>query len=195
MNDTDKKIFLNIKKIIVYVVSISLSILSILPFWIMLMNATRSTTAIQQSISLLPSTFLRSNWEALTGKGFNAIRGFMNSSIIAFGATFLSIYFSTLTAYGLTTYEFKGKKIIFGFIIGIIMIPTQLNLIGFYQFMLKLGLTNSYIPLIIPAIASPSTVFFMRQYLVANMPFEIIESGRIDGAGEFRIFNTMTLLL
>lgn len=193
MSGRDNRVLLNSKKTMVHMVCIFLTILSVLPFWIMLMNATRSTTAIQQGISLVPSTFLRSNWNALIGKGFDAGRGFVNSAIISFGSTILSVYFSTLTAYGLTTYEFKGKNVIFSLIIGIIMIPTQLSLIGFYQFMLRLGLTNSYIPLIIPAIASPSTVFFMRQYLIANMPFDIIESGRIDGAGEFRIFNTMTI--
>ncbi|NMA84072.1 MAG: carbohydrate ABC transporter permease [Epulopiscium sp.] len=181
------------KKVGIHIVAIFLSLLSVLPFWIMLMNATRSTTAIQAGISLFPSSFLKSNWDVLTGKGFNAVRGIINSSIIAFGSTGLSVYFSTLTAYGLTVYRFKGRDLLFSFIIGIIMIPTQLNLIGFYQFMLRLGLTNSFIPLIIPAIASPATVFFMRQYLVATMPFDIIESARIDGAGEFRIFNIMTI--
>lgn len=183
----------HLKKSFIYIVCTLLAALSIIPFWITLVNATRSTTAIQQGISLIPSTFLKSNWETLTGKGFDALRGFKNSATIAFGSTALSVYFSTLTAYGLTTYEFKGKKIIFSLIMAIIMIPAQLSLVGFYQFMLKIGLTNSHIPLILPAIAAPATVFFMRQYLLANMPYDIIESARIDGAGEFYIFNTMAI--
>lgn len=193
MNNQDTRLAINIKKTFIYIVCIILAILSIIPFWITLVNATRSTTAIQQGISLVPSTFFQSNWATLTGKGFDALRGFTNSAKIAFGSTLLSVYFSTLTAYGLTTYDFKGKRIIFSLIVGIIMIPAQLSLVGFYQFMLKVGLTNSHIPLIIPAIAAPATVFFMRQYLIANMPHDIIESARIDGAGEFYIFNTMAI--
>lgn len=193
MNNQNTKTLIVFKKTFIYILCIILIALSIVPFWITLINSTRSTMAIQQGISLIPSRFLMSNWSKLTGKGFNAARGFANSSVIAFGSTFLSVYFSTLTAYGLTTYEFKGKNLIFSLIVGIIMIPTQLSLVGFYQFMLKIGLTNSHIPLIVPAIAAPSTVFFMRQYLIANMPHDIIESARIDGAGEFRIFNTMTI--
>ncbi len=193
MSHQDTKLFVNVKKTFIYIICILLAFLSIIPFWITLVNATRSSVAIQQGISLIPSTFLKSNWETLTGKGFDVARGFTNSAIIAFGSTLLSVYFSTLTAYGLTTYEFKGKNIIFSLIMGMIMVPTQLSLVGFYQFILKLGLTNSHIPLIFPAIAAPSTVFFMRQYLIANMPHDIIESARIDGAGEFYIFNTMAI--
>ena len=76
----------------VHIVCIFLTILSILPFWIMLMNATRSTSAVQQGISLIPSTFLVSNWEALqNGGAFNALRGFGNSLFISVCSTGLSV--------------------------------------------------------------------------------------------------------
>lgn len=181
------------KKALIHIVCISLVALSILPIWIMLVNATRSTTAIQQGISLIPSRFLSYNWSKLMDKGFNPIIGTFNSTFITFTATALSVYVSTLTAYGISNYNFKFKKPLYMFIIGIIMIPTQMSMIGFYQFMLKLNLTNSYIPLILPAIVSPSTVFFMKQFITGNMPFEIIEAGRIDGANEFKIFNIMAI--
>ncbi len=81
-------------KIIIYVVSISLAILSVMPFWIMIVNATRSTTEIQQhAISLIPSNYMMNNLKILLGKSFNPIVGFMNSLIISIGATLLAIYF------------------------------------------------------------------------------------------------------
>ena len=71
------------------------------------------------------------------------------------------------------------------------MVPTQASAIGFYRIMKNWGLTNSYIPLIIPAIAAPATYYFMKQYMASSLPIEIVEAARIDGCGEFRTFNSI----
>ena len=73
------------------------------------------------------------------------------------------------------------------------MIPAQVTSIGFYQFMYRIGLTNNFLALILPSIAAPATVFFMRQYMIPSLPMEIVESARIDGCKEFRTFNTIVL--
>ncbi|MCI1721875.1 MAG: carbohydrate ABC transporter permease [Lachnospiraceae bacterium] len=182
------------RKILIYAVSILLTLLSIMPFWIMIMNATRSTTEIQQhAISLIPSGYLMKNLAILLGKSFNPAVGFMNSLVISTGATLCAVYFSTLTAYGLVVYEWRLKKIYFSFIMAIMMIPAQVTMIGFYQMCYRLHVTNNILMLILPAIASPAMVFFMRQYMYPSLSLEIVQSARIDGAGEFRIFNTIAL--
>lgn len=181
-------------KIVKYIVCIFLALLSIMPFWIMIMNATRGTYEIQQSaISLLPSTFLKSNYEVLSGKSFNALKGFFNSMIISTGVTGLTVYFSSLTAYALVAYDWRLRQPVFTFIMAVMMIPSQVTTIGFYQFIYRIQLTNNFLPLILPAIAAPATVFFMRQYLLASLSLDIVNSGRIDGAGEFHIFNRIIL--
>ena len=82
-------------KVLIYVLCIVLTILSIMPFWIMVVNATRSTTQIQQhAVSLFPSTYLMNNLKILTGKSFNPITGFVNSMIISTGATLCTVYFA-----------------------------------------------------------------------------------------------------
>ena len=182
------------RKILIYAVSILLTLPSIMPFWIMIMNATRSTTEIQQhAISLIPSGYLMKNLAILLGKSFNPAVGFMNSLVISTGATLCAVYFSTLTAYGLVVYEWRLKKIYFSFIMAIMMIPAQVTMIGFYQMCYRLHVTNNILMLILPAIASPAMVFFMRQYMYPSLSLEIVQSARIDGAGEFRIFNTIAL--
>lgn len=178
----------NSKRSMIYVFCILLSIMALLPFWIMIVNATRSSAEIQASVSLIPSHFLERNWGVLQSKNFNIWVGFLNSAIIAFGSTILGVLFSALTAYGFKVYNFKGNKFLWAVVMAIIMIPGQITGTGFYMFMFQLGLTNSYIPLIIPAIASASTVFFFRQYLEANFQVSLVEAGRIDGAGELHIF-------
>jgi len=160
----------------------------------MIVNATRSTYQIQShAVSIVPSNFLMSNWNILNGKQFNAMQGFINSLIIAVGATICAVYFSTLTAYSIVVYDWKLKRTFFTFIMAIMMIPSQIVTIGFYQMIYKIHLTNNFLPLIIPAIAAPSTVFFMRQYMIPSLSLEIIESARIDGAKEFYTFNAIAL--
>lgn len=183
----------NTKRTMIYILCVALSILSILPFWVMIVNATRNSNQIQQSVSLIPSTFLSYNWSVLSAKNFDVMLGFKNSAIIAFGSTFLSVYFSALTAYGLTVYKFKGSKLLYSIILAIIMIPGQVTGTGFYMFMYRLGWTNSFLPLIVPAIAAASTVFFFKQYLEANFQISLVEAARIDGAGEFFTYNRIIM--
>ena len=181
-------------KVIIYVVCIFLAILSIMPFWIMIMNATRSTTEIQQhAISLLPSTYFANNLKILLGKSFNPLRGFANSMIVSTCSTLCAVYFSTLTAYAVVVYDWKLRRPFFTFIMAVMMIPAQVTTIGFYQMIYKVHMTNNFLPLILPSIAAPSMVFFMRQYMMPALSLEIIQSARIDGAKEFYIFNMIAL--
>lgn len=181
------------QRFLIYIFFILLTILSIAPFWIVIVNATRTTEQIQQGFSLVPGSNFISNWKFLKGRGFNIFQGYGNSFIIAAGSTILSMYFSSLTAYALTVYDFKGKKIVTGLILFLIMMPPQVNIIGFYRFMSDLSFLNSYIPLIIPAIASAPNVFFMRQYLDTIYEPAYLDSARIEGAGELKIFHKIIL--
>ena len=178
----------------IHTVCILLALLSIFPFWIMIVNSTRSTVQIQEhALSLIPSTYVIQNFQILTGKSFNPAVGLLNSLIISTGSTLLTVYFSSLTAYALVAYDWKLKNAFFKFIIGVMMIPAQVTMIGFYQAVYAVGMTNKLSMLILPAIAAPATVFFMRQYLYPTLSMEIVQAARIDGAGEFRIFNTIVL--
>jgi multiple sugar transport system permease protein len=96
-----------------------------------------------------------------------------------------------MTAYGLHVYRFRGRRFLWGAILLIMMLPATLSFIGFYQFIAKLHLLDNYIPLIIPAIAGAGTVLFLRQYLGSVLSLELIDAARIDGAGEYRTFNTI----
>lgn len=183
-----------IYKSIVMFFCVILAVLSIMPFVIMLVNSTRSTFEIQQhAVSLKPSTYFLSNWKILTGKSFNPLKGFMNSIIVSCGVTLCALYFSTLTAYALVMYEWKLKNAFFSFIMGIMMIPATITIIGFYQMVYKIHMTNNFLMLILPAIASPSLVFFMRQYMKPAVSPSLVESARIDGAKEFFTFNAIVL--
>lgn len=184
------------KKILVYCVCTLLCLMSIVPFLIMFVNATRENYAIQQGISFIPGNMLLKNMDTLQNRqNFDVIRGMLNSLFISSCTTILALYFSSLTAYGLVVYRFKLKNAAFTFILAVMMIPTQVSIVGFFTFMFKLGLNNTYVPLIVPAIASPAIVFFMRQYMLGALPLQIVEAARIDGSKEWSTFNRIALPL
>lgn len=182
-------------RVLQYVVCIFLAILSIFPFWIMLVNSTRSTVQVQSSpIAFTFGNFLMNNIKILNRtEMFSALTGLKNSTIISTCSTILTVYFSTLTAYALVAYEWKLKGPFFAFILGVMMIPSTVTSIGFYQFMYRIKWTNNLLALIIPSVAAPGTVFFMRQFMMASLPMEIVQSARVDGASELRTFNQIAL--
>lgn len=181
------------QQLVIYAFMIVFGLVAVVPIWLMLINATRSTAQINEGISLFPSVYAMANWKILTGRGFKLALGFKNSLTISMFVTLFSVYFSSLVAYGIHVYRFKGRQILWNLIMMLIMLPASLSFIGFVQFMSKAHLMNSYIPLIIPSIASAATVLFMKQYMDSVLSFELIEAARIDGAGEFGIFNGIIL--
>ena len=152
-------------RVLSYLLLLFLLILIIVPIWILIVNSTRSTTEIQQGISLLPSSHLIENYRLLLSKGLNLPRGFGNSIFLAVASTVVTVYFSLLTAYGLVVYDFPGRKMLSNFIIVLVMIPMQLSIVGFYRFMSMVGLTDNYAALILPLVANAGGVFFGKQYL------------------------------
>lgn len=188
------------QKIIRTIICILLCIMSMFPFIIMVINATRGSADIQAAgVSLIPGGEFINNFKALlkkaSGVGTPLWKTMLNSLLISVPTTVLQVYFATCTAYGLVAYKYKGKDIAWAFIMAIMMIPTQVSIIGFMKFMMAVNLYNTYIPLIIPAMAAPSTVFFMRQYMTSALSLEIVEAARIDGSGEFATFNRIVLPL
>ncbi|MBR3538510.1 MAG: carbohydrate ABC transporter permease, partial [Eubacterium sp.] len=127
--------------------------------------------------------------------GVNVLQAMLNSLIVTVPATILQIYFGSLTAYAVTAYNFKLKKFLWGFIYAIMMIPTQVSIVGFVKVCNLTHISGTFLPLIIPAIAAPTTVYFMKQYMESGLSLEIVEAARIDGSSEFATFNRIVLPL
>ncbi len=186
------------RTIAVTIILVLLTIFALVPIWVLVVNATRSSVDITgKGVSLIPGLNFIENIKTLsswTSEGkveFNAFRGYINSGVISLCATGLTVLFSVMTAYGLVVYDFKLRKVAYTIIIAVMMVPVQVTSVGFYKFMLSIGLTDTYWPLIIPAIAAPAIVFFMRQSMKSTFPLEIVEAARIDGCGEYRTFFTI----
>lgn len=181
------------RRALAYIVLVLISFLCLVWFYILFINATRAHSELTKGFTVIPSTFLAKNWKTLVTGTLPIWRGLINSLIVAGLTAALSTYFSTVTAYAIHVYRFPGRKFIQSFILAIMMIPTQVTALGFVNFMRKLKLMDTFIPLIVPAIAAPAVFFYMKQYLTGALPLSIVEASRIDGASEFRTFNEIVL--
>ena len=174
--------------ILIYLFLAILLLLSIVPFYLVIINGTHSSFDIVTKLNLFPGTHLKENYETMQSH-VNIWRGFANSLLIAVFYTILTGYFGALTAYGFAKYNFPFKRVIFGFVLASMMIPSQVTIIGFYKLVLKLRMINTYWPFIIPGLCNATTVFFLKGIIEQSIPDSILEAARIEGCSEFRIFN------
>ena len=185
---------IRISHILIYILLILLTLICVVPFYIMIINATHSTNELYTGLSVLPGSHLMENIKNMNER-VNMLQGFFNSFLISVCSTALSIYFGTMTAYGLFEYRFKLRKLIYVVLMISLMVPGQLGIIGLFKLCNSLGLLNTYWPIILPSIANATTIFFVMQYLESSMSEELLDSARIDGAGEVRIFHSFVLPL
>jgi len=185
---------LRTKRIVAYLFLGFLCFLCLFFFYVLLINATHSHFEIQRGFSFLPGkSFMMNLNNVLADANIPILSGIKNSLIVSSLTAILAIYFSALTAYGIHAYDFKLKKFAFGFILLIMTMPTQVSALGFLRLITRMNLDDTLIPLFLPAIASPTVFYFMIQYMKSNLPMEIIDAARIDGASEFGTFNRIVL--
>lgn len=185
---------MNIKKAVAYVFLSLLAFLCLFFFYCLIINATRSHPEISKGFSFIPGKSFGSNlYNVLHNKNLPVIYGIVNSLLIAGSSAALAVYVSALTAYAIHAYEFRLRNVVYLFIVLIMMIPNQVTTLGFLRLINRMGLMDSFVPLILPSMAAPVVFYFMVSYFESNLPLEIIESARIDGSHEFYTFNTIVI--
>lgn len=183
---------LHVSQILIGLFLLLLVVISIVPFYLVMVNATYDSVKIVTQLNLIPGLSGWKNYQALQ-KHTNIWLGFRNSLCITAPFVLLSGYFGALTAFGFAKYQFKGKRFLFSIVLASLMLPTQLSIIGFYFLNLKLGLINTFWPFIIPGIANASAVFFLHGMIQQSVPDSMMEAARMEGCTEFRIFNQIVM--
>lgn len=183
------------RRVLAYVVLILTVFMCLFWFFVLFINATRSHGELTKGFTPFPSSHLIENWRNLLKGTLPVWSGLKNSVIIAVASAVLGVYFSTMTAYAIHAYNFKLKKAVFTFILMIMMIPSQVTALGFIRLVSRLGLEDSFVPLIVPAMAAPVTFYYIKQYMESNLPLSLVEAARIDGSGELHTFNWIVLPL
>ncbi|MYL46702.1 ABC transporter permease subunit [Virgibacillus halodenitrificans] len=167
-------------------------ILSILPFYWMAIGSTLPSGKIfSVPPSFLPGNHLVENAKTLN-ESLDFLKVLWNSLFISVTYTIVSVLISSMAGYAFAKFEFKGKSSIFFIILCTLMIPFQVMLIPLFEIIVTLDWLNTYQAIILPTLASPFAIFLMRQNML-SIPMSIIESARIDGAGEFKIFFSIVL--
>lgn len=117
---------------------------------------------------------------------------FLNTAFVSIMATFLTVVVNVMSGYAFAKYDFKGKKILFVLVMATLMVPLEVIMIPIFKVIVGTGLYDSLWGLIIPAIASPTAVFLIRQYYM-SISSAYMEAARIDGASEWGIFMRIML--
>jgi len=170
------------------------SLIALLPFVWMILSSFKNLKEIRQvPPTFAPDEFTLENYDRVMNDEDLPLGLFYRNSVIIAGANVVQVLFtSSLFGYIFAKYEFKGKKLLFWFIVSLMMIPAQMTMIPGYLILAKLGLINNLLALIIPASMDPFGIFLFRQFAV-SIPNELLDAARVDGAGEFQIFRKVAI--
>lgn len=181
-------------KTLIWIGIIIAAIICLIPFYSMIITSTHANSEITRRLLLLPGEKFMENYDRLVSV-VPIWRGFLNSLFITVISTIIGLYFSALGGYGFSKYKFKGNPILFAAVLATMMVPGQLGIIGFYRLMNEFGLLNTYWPLILPSVSNAFALFFFKQVADGSVPKEMMESARIDGCRELKIFHRIALPL
>lgn len=127
-------------------------------------------------------------------ESFNFARYFLNSVVVTFVATLLTLLVNSMAAFSLSKYQYRGRNAIFLLIISTLMVPISVILVPAFLLITQIGWNNNLLGVIVPGAATPTGVFLLRQYML-TIPDELLDSARIDGASEWRIYAQIILPL
>lgn len=178
-----------VKKVILYTVIITIGFVYIFPFiWMVLSSFKLNKDVLAIPIKFFPPVWnFKSYHNAFHYSDYDFPRYFFNSVFVTIFAVLLCVFLSVTSGYGFAKYKFKGNNLLFTIVLSTIMIPFQAIIVPLFILVRKLGMQDSYLGLIVPEGLTAFGVFLMRQFFY-SIPDEIIESARIDGASEYRIF-------
>ena len=170
-----------------------LTLISIIPLYYTIVMASHTNAEMAARVPpFLPNASLFTNIK----KAFEIApltQGLINSVVVSTCITVGTVMFCTLGGFAFAKLRFRGSGFLLAFIVGTMMVPTQMGIIPLYMMMAKLGLANHLQAVILPTLVTAFGVFFMRQYISGAVPDELIEAGVMDGAGSFRVFWSVVL--
>ncbi len=176
-------------------IALALAILFAFPIWFMATSAFKAENEIQAiPMHVLPHEFQGLEQFRLAAKIAPMWRYFANSWLYAIAHVAVTVFFGALAGFGFAKYRFPGRTVLFLAVLSTIMVPFQVLVVPLFIEIKSFGWENSYAGLLIPGMMNAFGVFVMRQY-AADLPDELLEAARVDGAAEFRIFLQIVLPL
>lgn len=168
-------------------------LIAVYPVFIMVSGAFKTSQELSHNAAGFPLEATLENFKRLINYNSGLIvRTFANSIFVATAYTVLCCILASMAAYAFAKFRFRGRNVLFLFLLVTMMIPAELNITPLYLIFSKIGWLNTYKVQIIPGAANVFALFLMRQSMM-SIPDSLIEAARIDGAGEFRIFRKIIL--
>lgn len=165
----------------------ALAAVFLVPFYWLMISALRPANRIfADAGDFLPNAVTLENFAALF-RDTPIVSWFANSLILAVGSTVGSLLVVTMAAYPLARMRFRGRNAIFVGILASQMLPFHLLLIPLFLLMISLNLIDTHLGVIVPLLAHPFGLFYMRQYML-GLPQDLMDAARVDGASEYTIF-------
>ena len=176
------------------IILVFISLVSLFPFYyLFIMSSYFNEDIMRMGMSLIPGNYLLENLKnILTG---NYIISYVNSAIVSSSSTICSVLICAAAGYGLSLYRFNTRNFFKALIVLTMLLPPQLAIIGYIIQMRTMGLSRTFLPLILVWFPNSFGVFWIMQYLGSSIQKEIVESARIDGANELFIFFTISIPL
>lgn len=171
---------------ILYVLMIIMSFISIFPFYFMFSMSTYKSEMIFQGVPILPSNYFSENLKTVFASNF--VQSNANSMFVSIVSMLVAVLVCSMVGYAMNVYNFRFKKQIYTFIMLTMMVPTQIGVIGYMIEMRNMGLNRTLWPLIFVWFANGFGAYWMISFIKTSLPLEIVESARIDGANELKIF-------
>jgi multiple sugar transport system permease protein len=166
----------------------------LLPVAWVVIAATKSGSELFSTFTFLPGTGFADNFSDLSAYRDGVYWEWMgNSALYAGLGALLSACVSAFSGFALATYRFRGRETIFNLLLAGVLMPPVILAIPQYLLLAKADLTDSYLSVLLPQILSPYGVYLSRIYAAAAVPADVVEAGRMDGAGEWRIFTRIAL--
>jgi multiple sugar transport system permease protein len=187
-----KRIFTAVQSVLLHTFLIVLLVIFILPYYWMIISSLK----VKGGVYTVPPQWwprtpnLGNYWSVFERTNFGT--GFLNSCFVTFTRTALTLLLSAMAGFAFAKYDFPGRDGLFAFLLGTMMIPGMVTMIPMFMVIVRIGWVNTYQALIIPGVASAFGTFLMRQYMY-NIPDEMLDAAKIDGAGDFRIFFQLAL--
>jgi multiple sugar transport system permease protein len=175
---------------------LALLIYFLLPLFWLVVASTKTTADLFSSFGLWFAddlSLLSNIGRTFTYDGGVYVRWMLNTLLYSVVAAGGAAFLSALGGYGFAKYRFRGNNLLFGLVLGSIMVPTTALAIPTYLLFSKVDLVNTPWAIILPSLVSPFGLYLMRVYAQDAIPDSLIEAGRIDGAGELRIFFRLAL--
>lgn len=183
-----------LKKSVKYLVMFLISIVILIPIaWTIVSSLKPELDIVSYPPKWIPDTISLSNYETVLGK-YPYLSWAKNSLITAGAGTVLILILSSMAAYAFARFTFRGKKLLYGMVVIMLLIPIQAYMIPLFLLSSKIGLINKSMGVILPSVANVTSIFILTSFF-KDLPNELEEAARIDGCKEMTIFSKIMLPL